>query len=60
MNENEFFKECTLRICGSLNPEVFLWESFIYLKDVIPADHAYLTHYYPEKKIQLGFAGASI
>ena len=60
MNESEFFKECTLRICGSLNAEIFLWESFMYLRDVIPADHAYLTHYYPEKGIQLALAAASI
>ncbi|MBW2006353.1 MAG: GAF domain-containing protein, partial [Deltaproteobacteria bacterium] len=49
IDENEFFREATLRICGSLDVETFLYESFLYLKNYLPADSVFLTHYRPER-----------
>lgn len=45
IDENEFFKEVTLRICGSLDLEKALWHSFLYVQEVIPADELSLTVY---------------
>ena len=45
VDEKEFFREGTLRICCSLDAETFLWESFMYIRGFIPADNVYLTHY---------------
>jgi len=58
-DKDEFFREATLRICSSLDAEIFLHESFKYLQKFIPADSVYLTHYYSDKGIQLALAGAS-
>jgi len=60
MDDNDFFHKSTLRICGSLDAKIFLWESFMYIKDFIPADNIVLTHYYPEEGKQLALATASI
>ncbi|MBU1053049.1 MAG: sigma 54-interacting transcriptional regulator [Proteobacteria bacterium] len=38
INENYFFREATLRICGSLEIERALWDCFMYIRDYIPAD----------------------
>jgi len=45
INENQFFREATLRICGSLDIEHALWRSFMYIRDVIPADRMTLSFY---------------
>jgi transcriptional regulator with GAF, ATPase, and Fis domain len=45
VDENEFFREMTLRICGSLEIEKALWNSFRYLRDILPADELMLTVY---------------
>ena len=45
IDENEFFKEVTLRICGSLDLEKALWHCFLYICEVIPADELSLTIY---------------
>lgn len=37
-NDNEFFREATLRICGDLNVEQALLNCLNYMKDFIPAD----------------------
>lgn len=44
-NENQFFREATLRICGSLDIEQALWRSFMYIRDFIPADRMTLSYY---------------
>ena len=44
-DERELFIEATLSICGSLDIEKALYRCFLYLRDVIPADQAYLTYY---------------
>ncbi len=47
MDENEFFREITLRICGSLDFEKALWHCFLYVQEIIPADELTLTVYDP-------------
>ena len=47
VNENEFFRLMTLRICGSLDMEVALKRSFEYLKQIIPLDTISLHLYNP-------------
>jgi transcriptional regulator with GAF, ATPase, and Fis domain len=60
VDEKEFFREATLRICGSLDVETFLWESFMYIRDVIPSDHVVLTHYDVDKGEHIALARASV
>lgn len=59
INKNQFFRDATLRICSSLNVEIFLYESFLYLRNFIPADNVFLTHYYPDKGEHVALAQAS-
>lgn len=37
-DENDFFREMTLRICGTLDLESALHQCFLYVRNVIPAD----------------------
>ncbi len=60
VDERDFFREATLRICGSLDVKTFLYESFEYLKDYIPADDMFLTHYRPDRGEHIVMARASI
>ncbi len=48
VDENRFFREITLRICGSLEIEKALWHCFLYTRDIIPADELILTVYDPD------------
>jgi transcriptional regulator with GAF, ATPase, and Fis domain len=59
VDEREFFREATLRICGSLDVQTFLYESFLYLRDYLPADSVFLTHYRAERGEHVALAGAS-
>ncbi|OPY74412.1 MAG: Formate hydrogenlyase transcriptional activator [Syntrophorhabdus sp. PtaU1.Bin050] len=47
VDENQFFREITLRICGSLEIEKALWRCFLYVRDIMPADELILTVYNP-------------
>ncbi|OPY77200.1 MAG: Formate hydrogenlyase transcriptional activator [Syntrophorhabdus sp. PtaU1.Bin058] len=47
IDENQFFREITLRICGSLDIEKALWNCYLYITSVIPADELILTVYDP-------------
>ena len=49
LDHNVFFREATLRICGSLQAERLLGDSFDYIRHHIPVDRVYLTHYFPDK-----------
>jgi transcriptional regulator with GAF, ATPase, and Fis domain len=49
VNSNDFFKEATLRICGSLDIEVSLWEIFQFLQGYLPADEMMLNIYSPDE-----------
>ncbi len=45
VDEKEFFKEITLHTCCSLKVEKALYQSFLYLRDYIPADQMTLNFY---------------
>ena len=38
IDESVFFREATLRICGSLEIEKAMWDCLMYIRDYIPAD----------------------
>ena len=45
MNDNELFREATLRICGNLEIEEAMKQLLLFLKEVMPVDRIYLQHY---------------
>ncbi len=45
MQDNQFFREFTLRVCGSLDLSEALWHCFLYVSETIPADYLMLTVY---------------
>ena len=45
VDENQFFRDATLRISGSLDIEQALWHAFMYMRDYIPADRMTLNYY---------------
>ena len=47
MLKNDFFREFTFRICGSLNIGEALWRCLRYVGNVLPADELVLTVYDP-------------
>lgn len=58
INENEFFREATLRICGSIEIEKALSNCFNYMKTFIKADSAYLHYINLDEKTGTVFAKA--
>lgn len=59
IDEKEFFREATMRICGSIDVETFLYESFMYIRDYLPADGVVLTHYHSDRGEHAALARAS-
>ncbi|MFH2045778.1 MAG: sigma 54-interacting transcriptional regulator [Pseudomonadota bacterium] len=47
IDKNHFFREATLRICGSLEIEKAFWDCLMYIRDYIPADIMLVTLYKP-------------
>ncbi len=45
LDNNEFFRESTLKISGSLEIEKALWQFLLYLKEVIPVWQMFIAHY---------------
>ncbi|MEJ2656298.1 MAG: sigma 54-interacting transcriptional regulator [Desulfobacterales bacterium] len=45
IEESEFFKEATLRICGNLEIESALHSLLLYLKELMPVTRMYLSYY---------------
>ncbi len=45
IDENRFFREITLRVCGSLEIEKALWRCFLYIRDIIPLNELIFTVY---------------
>ena len=45
VDENEFFRRATLRICGNLDFEFALQDCLVYLREFMPADCFQLTLY---------------
>jgi len=60
VDEKEFFREATLRICGSLEIEKALWRCFVYIRDFIPADTIMFSHLVPEMGVQKFLAEATV
>jgi transcriptional regulator with GAF, ATPase, and Fis domain len=44
IDENQFFRNATMRLCGSLDMEEALFQFLIYLRDFIPADFIAMTY----------------
>ena len=59
LDENEFFREVTLRICGTLEIETALWRCYKYLNQFFPVDIAVLHYLIPEENSGIGFAEAT-
>jgi transcriptional regulator with GAF, ATPase, and Fis domain len=59
MDKNEFSRESTLRICGSLNIEKGLQSCLEYISEYIPADSLYLERYDNKLKAMKPLARAS-
>ena len=60
IDESEFFREATLRICGSLNIEHALWQCFLYIRDFIPGRQIFFDIYRYETGVLQGIATADI
>jgi len=60
MDENEFFREATLRICSSLEIEKALWRCYLYIRDYIPADSMGLHIYDPGLGVNETIAEATL
>jgi len=58
IDKNEFFREATLRICGTFEIEKALWNCFKYISKFIKVDRAYLHYFKPEEKCGIIFAMA--
>ena len=54
VDEKEFFKEFTLRICGSLEIDKALYDCLQYVRTVMPADTLLLTVY--DERSEIGRA----
>ncbi|MFZ5569971.1 MAG: sigma-54 interaction domain-containing protein [Thermodesulfobacteriota bacterium] len=50
MDENEFFREATLRICGNLEIDKALRSCLLYIREYIPADFMGFVVYLPEQE----------
>jgi formate hydrogenlyase transcriptional activator len=59
VDKNVFFREATLRICGSLDVATFLRESFNYIRRFVPAESVFLTYFDSEKGEHVALATAS-
>ncbi len=45
LKQADFFREATLRVCGSLNIETVMCQSVLFLSQFMPADQLILTYY---------------
>jgi transcriptional regulator with GAF, ATPase, and Fis domain len=45
IDENDFFRRATMRICSSLDIEIAMWRCMQFLKDFMPADEMYVHLY---------------
>ncbi|MGD9162936.1 MAG: sigma 54-interacting transcriptional regulator [Desulfobacteraceae bacterium] len=60
IDENIFFREATLLICGSLEIERALWKSLLYIRKYIPADMIFLNIYNRDTGIGESLAKADL
>ena len=59
IDENAFFREATLRICGSLDLEVAMWRTLQFIGSYIPAEEMYVHIYEPGLGALRTIAGAT-
>jgi formate hydrogenlyase transcriptional activator len=45
VDENDFYRQASIRICSSLDIEIAMWRLMQFLKDILPADEMYLHLY---------------
>jgi len=60
IDENDFFRGATMRICSSLDLEIAMWRAMQFLKDFIPADEMYLHLYDKGLGAMRTIAGATV
>jgi len=60
VDENKFFREATLRICGNLEIEQALYDCFMYIRNYIPTDVILFTTYDPSLGIAEIIARANV
>ena len=60
INENKFFREATLRICGNLEINEALKDCFLYIRDYIPASYISFVIYLPDEQAYEMIASASL
>ncbi|MBP7764092.1 MAG: sigma 54-interacting transcriptional regulator [Syntrophaceae bacterium] len=60
VDEKDFFREATLRICGSLEIEKALWDCLVYIRQYIPADFIMMSTYDPNTGIGEMIASADV
>jgi transcriptional regulator with GAF, ATPase, and Fis domain len=59
IDENDFFRSATMKICSSLDIEIAMWRTMQFLQDFIPADEMYLHLYEPGLGAMHTIAGAT-
>lgn len=59
LDENEFFRNATLRICSSLDIEKSFWDFFVYISKYVSAQDAYLIYRKNESPVTTIFAHAN-
>lgn len=60
IDEKDFFRQVTLRICGSLEIEKALWRCLLYIRDFLPASQMNLHIYHRDVGIVETVASASL
>ncbi|MFC1651219.1 sigma 54-interacting transcriptional regulator [Candidatus Latescibacterota bacterium] len=60
MDENKFFREITLRICGNLEIEKAMVSFLQYVQDYIPADRLFLEYYDKNERAMRTIADATV
>ncbi len=60
IDENKFFREATMRICGNLEIDKALQDCLLYIRDYIPADFMGFVIYLPDEKAYESLAVAHL
>lgn len=60
ITENEFFRQITLSICGSLDIVQALYRSFLFIRKHMPADRVSLSYFDPERCTIVVYASATL
>jgi transcriptional regulator with GAF, ATPase, and Fis domain len=47
VDDKDFFREATLRMCSSLDIDKALWETCFYIRQYIPADNMFICRHHP-------------